>query len=306
MLRTMLVALSKIRKILSGNTVKSVNPRNGNARNFCVSPRKSKFKFEEMAVASKNNMASVPFLYHSLQSILDVFEKPENKTRDAVRELLNIYERAKEEKSKHDAAGEVRSHPFIVLEGLDGSGKSTTGTKFAKKIGAKKWQTPPASISHIRHLFDDDKVLRTAYYSLGNYIAGLEVEIMLKDQPIVMDRYWHSTAAYAMVQWIHDNKGKYEMPPAGDEIYCWPDDLFKPDIVFFLDVSEQVRAQRLSRRTESTAQEDLLRSSTEFRSNVIKAYKNMYNPPVTVINSNFAFGRVLRELQDRTKDLLVE
>lgn len=55
------------------------------------------------------------------------------------------------------------------------------------------------------------------------------------------------------------------MPGSTDTIYCWPEDLFKPDISFFLNVSEDVRKQRQSRRTNVTWQEDLLNNSLEFR-----------------------------------------
>lgn len=55
------------------------------------------------------------------------------------------------------------------------------------------------------------------------------------------------------------------MPPEGDKFYCWPEDLYKPDIVILLDVSEEVRIQRQSRRTETTTQEALLNSNLQFR-----------------------------------------
>nr|XP_023019727.1 UMP-CMP kinase 2, mitochondrial-like [Leptinotarsa decemlineata] len=247
---------------------------------------------------------SMPLLYHSLMTILDVLEKPENKNTDGVKELLDIYEKVKDENSKYKAAGEVKTHPLIVLEGLDGSGKTTVGNRFAKKIGAKKWKTPPESISHIRHLFDDNNNLRTAYYSLGNYIAALEVEMLLKNCPVVMDRFWHSTAAYAIAQSIQDKGDMYVLPAKGDKIYCWPEDLFKPDIVLLLNVSEEVRLQRQSRRTNVTTQEELLNSCSEFRKQVIEAYQNMYNPGVILINGDLSFGAVLGQLQKETSSLL--
>lgn len=63
------------------------------------------------------------------------------------------------------------------------------GKRLANKLNAKQWRTPPESIGHLRHLFDDNITLRTAFYSLGNYIAALEVQLSLKFNPVVMDRY---------------------------------------------------------------------------------------------------------------------
>lgn len=68
------------------------------------------------------------------------------------------------------------------------SGKTSTGKCLAENIGAQHWKTPPDSISHLRSLFDKDVVLRTAYYSLGNYIAALEVQNIMKTMPVIMDR----------------------------------------------------------------------------------------------------------------------
>lgn len=81
-----------------------------------------------------------------------------------------------------------------------------------------------------------------------------------------MCRYWHSTAAYAIAQWVEDNPDKAILPPIGDEFYMWPSDLLKPDYVFFLKTSETVRLQRHSRRnTTNTNQEQLLKTSDTFR-----------------------------------------
>lgn len=68
------------------------------------------------------------------------------------------------------------------------SGKSSVAKRFSTKIGAQQWKTPPDSISHLRALFDEHKTQRTAYYSLGNYIAALEVQNIMKSMPVVMDR----------------------------------------------------------------------------------------------------------------------
>lgn len=77
-------------------------------------------------------------------------------------------------------------------------------------------------------------------------------------------RYWHSTAAYAIAQTVQDNPN-YSFPQPDDNIFLWPTDLHKPSVVIFLDVSENVRKQRQSRRTTVTLQEHLLNNSEEFR-----------------------------------------
>ncbi|CAH2004342.1 unnamed protein product [Acanthoscelides obtectus] len=256
------------------------------------------FNYEETVKMGDQNR---PLLYKNLKSILDVFDDPENKKVKGVSELMEIFLSTKLQ--HQDIADENKKHPLIVLEGLDGSGKTTVGKRFSKKINAQTWKTPPESIGHIRHLFDNHPVLRTAYYSLGNYIAAYEVQSLLKYSPVLMDRYWHSTAAYAIAQYVQDHP-EYPMPAEGDPIYKWPEDLFKPDIVIFLNVSEEVRKQRQSRRTNITVQEDMLNSDLKFRQNVIQAFRNMYNPGVHFINADLDFEPKFRLIEAATKDLL--
>ncbi|VEN44631.1 unnamed protein product [Callosobruchus maculatus] len=216
---------------------------------------------------------------------------------------MEIFLSAKLQYQADISSNDSKRHPLIVLEGLDGSGKTTVGKRFSKKIHAQTWKTPPESTGHIRHLFDDHPVLRTAYYSLGNYIAAYEIQPLLKHAPVLLDRYWHSTAAYAIGEYAKDHP-EYPMPAKGDPIYKWPEDLFKPDIVIFLDVSEEVRKERQSRRKNVTAQENMLNSDLKFRQNVIQAYKNMYQSGVQFINADLDFEPKFQLIEEATKNLL--
>lgn len=123
-----------------------------------------------------------------------------------VQQLLQVYNEAK---LKRDEQTENAKYPLIVLEGLDGSGwyfsicfnyyqviiiviiktgKTSMSKKLAKKCNAERWLTPPESVRFLREYFDSNADLRTAYYSLGNYIAALEVSCVLHEKPVVMDR----------------------------------------------------------------------------------------------------------------------
>ncbi|KAJ8918426.1 hypothetical protein NQ315_008123 [Exocentrus adspersus] len=251
---------------------------------------------------SDSGNAGIP-IFHSVEPILKVFNEDENKNVYGVKQLLDIYNSALDLYQRSQALGEMKKYPLIVLEGLDGSGKTSMTKCLARKLKAQKWRTPPESISHLRNVFDDNAVLRTAFYSLGNYIAALEVQLILRNEPVVMDRFWHSTAAYAIAQAVQDEPNKYKMPPKGHEIYRWPNDLLKPDISILLEVSEAARLERHSRRETYTPQEDLLKSSEDFRQNVLQAYKNMYNPGVTTVNGNYSFGSTLFHLKSVVKPL---
>ena len=134
-------------------------------------------------------------------------------------------------------------------------------------------------------------------------------------------RYWHSTSAYAIAQAVNDFPGEVEIPPEGDTFYHWPNDLLKPNLVLFLDVNEDNRIQRLSRRTEITLQENLLRNSQQFRDkyvqvefcltklirhyfSIILAYKNMVSPQAIFVDSNLKMNKVIAAINDKLQDVL--
>ena len=67
-------------------------------------------------------------------------------------------------------------------------------------------------------------------------------------------RYWHSTTAYAIAKEACRGIDEH-IPPAGDELYRWPDDLLKPSAVVFLTTKEEERDRRMSERDEMTEEE---------------------------------------------------
>lgn len=61
-------------------------------------------------------------------------------------------------------------------------------TSLAKELNATLYYTPPECLSNIRPLFEDDRLLRTAYYAIGNYIAEMQLKLLLQEKPVILDR----------------------------------------------------------------------------------------------------------------------
>jgi UMP-CMP kinase 2 len=77
-------------------------------------------------------------------------------------------------------------------------------------------------------------------------------------------RFWHSTAASAIADEVRNKS--LQLPPRGDPLYNWPEDLTKPDIVLFLNVDEKVRRDRhKGRNTTNTDEEQQLAKDSVFR-----------------------------------------
>lgn len=52
-----------------------------------------------------------------------------------------------------------------------------------------RWCSPPHDLWNLRSEFDSNATLKTAFYSLGNYIAAMQVAKILRKRSVVMDRY---------------------------------------------------------------------------------------------------------------------
>ncbi|XP_050505827.1 UMP-CMP kinase 2, mitochondrial [Diabrotica virgifera virgifera] len=245
-----------------------------------------------------------PYFYNDLRSILKFFEDPQYRFTPGVRELLSIYHQQKVKTDRLNITGQVKKHPLFVIEGLAGSGKTTIGQLLASKLNGVQVHSPSNSIYSLKPLFQGDHFKESAFNAMCHYITALEVKVFLKSSPVIMDRFWHSSASYWISYAIQAKPNKYTMPPKGNKIYTWPEDLLKPDQVFLLDVDETVRMERIFGRSEIkniTDAEVVLHNLTEFRNNILTAYKNMQNPGVIVINSNVSIPEVLDDVYSRVK-----
>lgn len=73
-------------------------------------------------------------------------------------------------------------------------------------------KSPPSCISQWRKIFDDEPtIIRRVFYSLGNYVVASETAKESAKSPVIVDRYWHSTATYAIA--IEVSGGLQHLPP---------------------------------------------------------------------------------------------
>ncbi|NXC38950.1 CMPK2 kinase, partial [Penelope pileata] len=193
--------------------------------------------------------------------------------------VLGILETCPEHQRKGD-------FPVVVFEGLDATGKTTVTQSVKDALGAILLRSPPACISHWRTIFDEEPTpVRRAFYAAGNYILASEIAKASTQAPVIVDRYWHSTAAYAIA--TETNGSIQNLPPDHDEVYKWPEDLLKPDLVLLLTVSPEERAQRLEGRgLEKTKEEAELEVNSLFRQRIEESYRRMVNPACQEVDAS--------------------
>lgn len=198
-----------------------------------------------------------------------------------------------------------QKHPVIVIEGLDACGKSTLTANLAKAINGSLLKSPPKCVSHLRKVFDKyPPSLRRLYYSLSNYAFAAMILDHSQCSVVICDRFWHSTAAYAIATDVKVGD-KTNLPYKGHTVYDWPCDLMKPDIVYFLNVTEEERIRRLRKRNiQYTDEEDWLIKSKHFKQRMDESYKRMINPHLVYVDANKSENElcsfVIQDLRNRS------
>ncbi|KAM4903532.1 UMP-CMP kinase 2, mitochondrial [Sylvia borin] len=201
--------------------------------------------------------------------------------------VLDLLEKCPEHQKKGD-------YPVIVFEGLDATGKTTVTQAVKDTLNGILLRSPPACISQWRTVFDDEPTpIKRAFYAAGNYILASEIAKASTQAPVIIDRYWHSTAAYTIAT---ETSGKVQdLPPAQDEVYQWPEDLLKPDLVLLLTVDPEERVRRLQHRgLQKTKEEAELEANSLFRQRVEESYRRMVNPACQEVDASPSKEEVLK------------
>jgi len=174
---------------------------------------------------------------------------------------------------------------FFVLEGADGTGKSTQAKKLAKCFGAVSYTLPKEfreRSSHIKnHAQPADQY---KFFRDGVCAASAEVEILLdKGFMVIADRYWVTTLTY------FETMGQ-------DAKVDHFSDLLMPNLTFLLSADPDSQVMRITERGLEKGDRVLLDRQLELSA---RLYQNLvrYRQPFVAVDT-VAFS------EDETSNLI--
>lgn len=230
--------------------------------------------------------------YHSLQDVIKVIESEQDRTHK-VRELLNMfYAQLRTPLPKPKG----RKYPYVVLEGIEHAGRKPLALHMVNTFTGKYIENPPAIIrSYYPSLMIHTPRFRRAYYVLGNYLAAHYAKQVIHSMPVFMDRCWHSITAFSIAKTFCKNRTKLPLPQS--PIYRWPDDLLKPDIIFFLKITRRSIIKNVRDKLAGKKQSRIFRIMSG------QAHEEFIDPGVITVDANNKKKYIYRILKFTLKEL---
>lgn len=196
---------------------------------------------------------------------------------------------------------------FIVLDGLDGSGKDIMIRKLeeylknkGKNVVITKEPTEGRYGKEIKEILrKDNDPKKNAEKCLDLYIKDRqehvkEIAKLLKDNIVICDRYYYSTIAFQHTQGIPLNK-----------IMELNEDFIKPDIIFILDLPPEMAIERIEKDMTRKDKEkfEQINFMKQLRKNFLDL-KNQLPDNIIIIDASKTKEEVFAQIKEEIDKLI--
>ncbi|XP_046658397.1 uncharacterized protein LOC124352776 [Homalodisca vitripennis] len=164
--------------------------------------------------------------------------------------------------------------PVIVIEGNHKSSRDVVVMGLSQLMNARYVNHPAPCIHKYHKLLPKGSNLRRAYYLLSNYAGSRYAKSQL-NRPIVINGYWSEQLAFTLTHVYPPG----ELPPIHSDIFAFPDDLLKPDIIFYLDFPNKMIYHHVTTKSPLTWKPRMLEVYTHMQARypiVLKEMKPLF------------------------------
>jgi thymidylate kinase len=167
---------------------------------------------------------------------------------------------------------------FIVIEGGDGTGKSTLASHLSRLLDAVAYATPPKKYQKYRTQVDREATPQQHYdfYREAVLDASIEIRQMLAEgKKIVCDRYWISTITYHEIMGLSVSRHDFEA-------------ICKPVLTVLLTASTDTQVRRMLNRGMSAGDKRMLDQQQEICTRLFQNLVSTESPFISIDTGRFS------------------
>jgi dTMP kinase len=183
----------------------------------------------------------------------------------------------------------VRKKLFIAIEGVDGVGKTTCAKLLSKIIPAHYYKTPPNAFIPLRERAESlNAEARFLFYLCSVAWASQDIKELIKNEPVICDRYIFSTLAY------HKALGVDVSTASLNKL-----SILMPDISICLLAQSDKCSERLKKRGSTSSTDRRLEEDKRLQQKISNAFTLL--PMVFVETTNLSLEEVCTLILDIIK-----
>jgi dTMP kinase len=171
---------------------------------------------------------------------------------------------------------------FVVLEGIDGVGKSTVTRLVAEMLGFVPYATPPKEYMERRREIDlnGSPQQKFNFFRDGVIVAADEIkQLILEGKSVVCDRYWMTTYVYHKVIGVQVAEHDFI-------------NLLQPNLTVLLTASPEHQLQRLIERGMSINDTQMVPRNLQLR----QEYDELFNKELFINKSVSTDNRTAKQV----------